>query len=93
MGNCIGNIQCIQLLKKFENELDDSGELLSTNLINEPSVDIEKKKNIWFSKKQNSKMKLWKYYKKKLKEKSSAFFRFIGGRTKTCPCHLKQYRF
>ena len=55
MGNCIGFIQCIQLLKKFENELDDNDELLSTNLINEPSVDIEKKRKIFgFSKKQNN---------------------------------------
>ena len=55
MGNCIGFIQCIQLLKKFENELDDNDELLSTNLINEPSVDIDKKRKIFgFSKKQNN---------------------------------------
>ena len=47
MGNCIGFIQCIQLLKKFENELDDNDELLSTNLINEPSVDIDKKRKIF----------------------------------------------
>ena len=55
MGNCIGFIQCIQLLKNFENELDNNDELLSTNLINEPSVDIDKKRKIFgFSKKQNN---------------------------------------
>ena len=56
MGNCIGFIQCIQLLRNIEDDLDDSNdELLSSNLINEPSVDINKKRKIFgFSKKQNN---------------------------------------
>ena len=56
MGNCISFIQCIRLLRNIEDDLDDSNdELLSSNLINEPSIDIDKKRKILgFSKKQNN---------------------------------------
>ena len=52
MGNCLGYIQCIQLLKNIDNDYDN--ELLDSNLINEPSEDIDNKRKIFgFSKKEN----------------------------------------
>ena len=53
MGNCLGYIQCLQLLKNIDNDYDD--ELLDSNLINEPSKDIDNKRKIFgFSKKENN---------------------------------------